>query len=363
MTGRQSLADLLQRLYLERSGELEDSWGRRHGAPTASTRLQLFGRGIQVRANHPSFLEAAESSRTLFSDAAASAPEVTAWLDGIVHGAGPDPGAAPDDLAGRALHCGEGSQVWIGLEGWGWARADLETRRASAIVHQRLARHPELLARCLLHTLELNLLIAHGMGLLHAACLVGCEGAVLLLGAHGVGKSTAAMELVRAGLSLLTESMVFVDAGPAGVALHGFPVGHIKLRADVARRVLAEEPGIEAVLTPEEVRGETKYVLDLARWRPDRVVREALRPARVHLCLVERHGQEGTVLQPLSSQEVAEAVFANSLFYDSPAAWEANNLTLARLLADASCHRLCLGTGSRGMVAAVMGITGGERGG
>ena len=131
----------------------------------------------------------------------------------------------------------------------------------------------------------------------------------------------------------------------------------MKLRDDVARAFqerVANPPRLE----PERVRHETKHVLDLAVWAPDRVRPEAVIPDRTCLCLLQRTGKAATTMRHATGAEVAAATIANSLFYDSEATWRRNVDRIAHLLRDAECIHLEAGTDTQGLVAVLQDLAG-----
>lgn len=71
-----------------------------------------------------------------------------------------------------------------------------------------------------------------GLVPLHAACLGGDDGAVLLLGASGAGKSTVVLHALLAGLEFLAEDSVLVR--PQGLLATGL-ASYVHLRPDALR--------------------------------------------------------------------------------------------------------------------------------
>jgi hypothetical protein len=122
--------------------------------------------------------------------------------------------------------------------------------------------------------------------------------------------------------------------------LTGFPVGRVKLRRDM----LPDFPDLHWLLAPEEVRGETKYSLDLRQLDPDLVRDTAVTPERVELCLLTRQGGPATTLRPAARAEVLEVAMLNSLHYDRAEAWRPNVANIERLVDMAHCHHLVVGT-------------------
>lgn len=342
--------------FRTQSERIADPWGRRH-PPQLEATQPLFGQPLSLRANDARVLAAFAACRDRYSLAPATgAPplEVVA----LVSASDPDPGPAPDDL--ERTWAGAGRWLWVQAGAWGGAYLDLDRGAARLVVHPRLAERGDLLGG-LLDTVLLNLAIGAGFGMLHASCLARGSAAVLVLGDHNAGKSTTSLRLLRAGgFLLLTDSMVFVDADAGGrPRLHGFPVGRIKLRGDVAAALCGQVPAAAACLAPERVRDETKHVLDLTRFAPERIRWEAFVPDAVHLCLLRRGSAATTTLSPATGEQVAAAVVDNSLYYDAPEAWEANAARLGVLLAVCACHHLEAGTDAGAMCRALIALVDG----
>jgi hypothetical protein len=224
------------------------------------------------------------------------------------------------------------------LGGWGQVHVDLATGRATAVITPELAQRPDLVAQCILHTILLNFCIANGFGMLHASCLVRDEQVLLLMAPHNSGKSTTALHLLLSGYQLVSDSMVFVE--PDSGQLVGFPIGKIKLRADM----VAHFPQLHDFLAAEAVRDETKYSLDLRRFDEALVRQTAVSPQHITLCLLARHDEPDTIVTAVSPEQLQEAVMLNSLYYDTPDVWQRNLAQLQPLLTKAAVYQLTIGT-------------------
>jgi hypothetical protein len=351
-------AATLYERYLSRSEHVEDFWGRRGGLPLTAE-VTRFGRAFRLRADHAGFVEALAHTASKYSQAEPT-PGSEFTLEAAVAEGSPDPGSLPPDVAPYLSYTGRGRWLCVAVGAWGTAHVDLPERRARIVVHPSLAEDPAVLGDRLLDTVVLNLLIGSGMGMLHASCLVSGHSTMLLLGDHNTGKTTTSLRAVQSGaFDLLTDSMVFIDRTESGAPrLHGFPVGRLKLRADVAE-AFAASGGIEAgQLRTELVRAETKRVLDLRRYAPDRMRVDAVVPSSIELCLLRRNGAESSLLRPATGAEVADAVVTNSLYYDTPEAWRPNAGQVAGVLEICRCHHLEAGTQVDHLIALLRELAG-----
>ena len=307
-------------------------------------------------------VEAIEGSRELFAvepngeASRASTPRQPFEIQTVVRAGAGDPGPVPDDLDKYILRAGESAWICLQAGSWGAAIADLRQGWGRLILTPELARRPDLIGARLLNTIILNLFIGGGAGMLHASCLVRGDRALLLLAPHNTGKSTTALHLVlRQRFALHTDSMLFLfDAPGSQLHLFGFPVGRIKLREDSMREAVAFEPELGRVAEPEFVREELKHNLDLRRYDASLIRTEALSNAeKLELCLLDRTNTDETVLRPAEPAAVMDAIFHNSLFYDTAEAWSGNLNLLRRLVERSTCHHLRVGRRIDGIVQTV----------
>jgi hypothetical protein len=136
------------------------------------------------------------------------------------------------------------------------------------------------------------------------------------------------------------------------VQLLGFPVGRVKLRADVAQ----DFPELRPVLQAQALRHETKFVLDLHEYDPALVQEAAVVPAVVDVCLLRRARAGGAHLKPVGGEEVLRAVVLNSLQTHTDAVWERNLAALQPLVERARWHRLEFGPEAGGLVQTLQAL-------
>lgn len=363
-------------LYDRYAGELADFWGRREAHGRFQRRFHLFGLAFTLRSNAAEVLTAVDHALPLYTqiENRPDAPQIEIQVvaqDGRLASEPP-----PDDLMQRITYTGDGDWLALHLGRWGQVHVDLGRGRATAVIASSLAQRPDLLAQCVLHTILLNFIIAAGFGMLHASCLERDGHALLLLAPHNTGKSTTALRLALAGWRLLTDSMVFVYSGEnlpqitqisadfdianpqnprnprlnnENIRLLGFPVGQIKLRADMA----AQFPRLRPYLAPEIVRDETKYRLDLRQVDGVSVWETAVTPNRTTLCLMSRHDAPDTRVTAVPPEQAWEAVMQNSLYFDHEDVWQRNLAQLMRFMEGTAVCRVWIGTEGQEVVEAL----------
>jgi hypothetical protein len=301
-----------------------------------------------MASNQAGVLAAADFSQPLYSLAPAveSAPLVIRL---VVRPAPLPVGPVPENLFSHIQYTGEGDWLALQLGAWGHCQVNLAAGHALAVLTPELAERPEIVSRCLLNTVFNNLLTARGLSMLHATSLVRDGRVLLLIAPHHTGKSTSALSLTLAGYPLMSDSQVYITLQTVGFSLTGFPVGRVKLRRDM----LPGFPELRSLLTAEEVRGETKFVLDLRQLNPALVYETAVVPAGIELCLLTRQADPATTLRPATREAVMEAAMLNSLHYDRAEAWRVNVAAIERLVETARWHHLAVGTDAGQLVARV----------
>ncbi len=104
--------------------------------------------------------------------------------------------------------------------------------------------------------------------LAHASAVGDERGAIVLTGKGGAGKTTTTLASVAAGLRFIGDNYVLVALGEDGGAwAHGL-YGSAKLWPQTLERLPGVDPFIESV----EVATDEKLILDVSRYRPDRLV-------------------------------------------------------------------------------------------
>jgi hypothetical protein len=176
--------------------------------------------------------------------------------------------------------------------------------------------------------------------MLHASALIKDDQILVLQAPHGTGKSTTALRLLLNGFQLLSDSQIYLGEKDGVLWMGGFPVGRIRLRADM----LPLFPALAAKAQTEAVRNETKHRVDLMRVDPELARREMIQIQRVEFCLLERWDKSESQIEPLSQDELWPEIMVNSLHYDTSEVWSENLHQVDLMLRKARLHRLHIGT-------------------
>ncbi len=330
----------VEKLWAEHEAGLEDFWGRRENGPRFVHAFTLFGRPIRVTSNDEQLLTAVALARPQYS-LAPTTTHTPFTVHLVVRATPVDPGPPPQNLLAHNQYTGHDQWLSIQMGGWGHCHINLAQGEAIAVLAPALACQPELVSRGLLNTIFTNLVINANFAMLHCTGLLRGEDVLLLLAPHNSGKSTTALRLVLAGYQLISDSQIYVSPDSEGIELLGFPVGRTKLRADMVPHF----PQLQPFLTPEPVREEMKYTLDLRRFNAELVCETAVRPRTIHFCLLHRNGTPHTQLTPAPPHELLTAIMDNnSIYYDRPAVWLPSLRLIERLVHQSHGYHLSIGT-------------------
>jgi hypothetical protein len=267
----------------------------------------------------------------------------------------PQPTALPPaDLPERLVYSGVGEWITISAGEWGHGFANLATREANIFLSPALAADVRLVSRYFIDHYALNFLLAD-WAMLHASCVLK-EGRLLVMVApHNVGKSTAALRLLRAGYTFLADGMVLIREREKDKdrdkekdrewMVGGYPIGEVKLRDDVL--ALFPEYTGQAV----RVREHRKTVVDLRQTHPGQLAESSFTPSIIHVCLAERITHHASRITSLTPAEAAPTLAANTVYWDQAARLTHNTAILNHLMQTAHFHRLSIGTDTDSLVA------------
>ncbi len=342
--------------YDQYRDRFEDFWHRRQSETRYRRSFEINGCRIVMAACAEPTLQSVEWAAPLYSRAPVLNPGKELQVSFLLNDS--NPGQLPENLFPEINYTANGDWFHIDFGTWGYCAADLRRGFAQALLAPELGEQPALVSRYLLNTLFTNYFVRNGFAMLHATGLVRNGKVLMLMAPHNSGKSTTALRLVLAGeYRLLTDSMVYVAnipqtgiEGRSGIQLTGFPVGQGKLRRDM----LASFPDYRQMLVPEDVRDETKYILDLRAIDPALVEEQAVYPEEVSWCFLKRNGRKATFVHEASKVEAWEGIMENSLHYDEEEVWVENLKRLEPLVEISRFYHLEIGTQGDGIVEKIL---------
>jgi hypothetical protein len=326
-------------LYRKYKLEMEDFWSRRANAPKYEKTIHVFGQRVVFDSNQEKVLEAAIFAEQMYS--AWDPFNDSTWRVHLtVHDSDHEPAPPPERLIDLVHYTGAADWLSMDLRAWGNCFVDMKGCEAHAVLAPSLAENPEQVCQVFINTILNNFLTRHGYSMLHASALVKDAHILVLQAPHGTGKSTTALRLLLNGYQLLSDSQIYLAEREGALWMGGFPVGRIKLRADM----LPLFPAMAAQAKIEPVRNEIKHRVDLMRVDPESAIRQMIKIQRVEYCLLERWDRSESRIEPLSEDELWPEIMVNSLHYDIPELWSDNLRRIELLVRKANLHRLHIGT-------------------
>ena len=152
------------------------------------------------------------------------------------------------------------------------------------------------------------LLRARGRLAMHASCVLVGDGAVLLTGAPGAGKSTTAAALALRGMSVVSDDLTALTFDDGGQP-HAWPAfDHLRLWSDGAHIVLGDDAHLERITPGWDKR---RFPLHGAAFAGEPV------PVRAILVLQPRRDRRDALVRPLAPSRavvtLATLTYANYL--------------------------------------------------
>jgi hypothetical protein len=336
-------------LYRAHQDRMEDFWSRRANKPRYERMIHVFGHLVVFDSNDEKVLASADLAEQMYSRSEPTDAPPRWRVHLTVHDPVPSPAPPPERLADLIHFAGAEDWLSIGFQEWGHCFVDMKRGEAHAVLAPSFAERPDQVCLLLLNTILTNFVTRHGYSMLHASALLKNGHILLLQAPHGTGKSTTALRLLLNGYRLLSDSMVYIGERDGELWMGGFPVGRIKLRADM----LPLFPELAAHTETELIRNETKYRVDLMRVDPGLACLEMIPIHRVEFCLLERWDESESRVDPLSREELWPEIMLNSLLYDTPQLWTENMRRIDLMLQKANLHRLQIGTSEAGILKTV----------
>ena len=339
----------------------EDFWARQASRQISSFDLRPFGIPARITANKPEVLAAARLSAGRFSSCSASRGQSGPWQAAELAGqpiqmqvvVGQEAGGpAPADLPEQLKYAGVGEWITLSAGAWGHGFANLATYTALIFLSSELAAETRLVSRYFIDHYLLNFILTE-WAMLHASGVLDPQRQrlIMLVAPHNAGKSTTALHLLRAGYLFLADGMVLLRPQGTGFLVGGYPIGEVKLRADV----LTWFPEYEGEAVT--VREQRKTVVNLRAAHPHQLAETLFSPSAIQICFIERDPTSLSQVTPLSPAEAGPILAANTVYWNEAPQLVHNTTTLHALLQSASLYRLKLGTDVAEMMATVAELT------
>jgi hypothetical protein len=348
MTERTNL-DLYRHLIETSNARIEDTWHRRAATVQHTLALNILGYPYVLRTNSEQVLALAQISQRRFSVCAPIAGAAEGSIDLFVAGDESAEPLAALDLEKQIRTVAGGEHGLIQLGRWGAISADWSRPAAFGYIDPALLQHPAIASRHALDTFFLVSLLRRPLGMLHASGLVRDGHTVLLIGPHGAGKSTTALQLIRAGYRLISDTLIFAREAGAQMQIMGYAVGELKLTEE-GRALFPELPDQSL---DRSIDGRRKPIYDLRTLMPNRIETEALTPRSIALCLTRRSADEQTRLLPLDEDIMLYQVIRDMSYLDEPDVMAQNLSIIDRLIQCSRSYILELGRDPAGIVAAI----------
>jgi hypothetical protein len=304
--------NLYRHLIETNLSRIEDRWQRRETVVTHERALRVCGYPFIVRSNCTEVMALAELTEHRFSVCEPIDKVATGQLDLFALGATPTTSVDPLVFENQFQTMASGEQGLIHWGQWGSLYADWTRPAAFGFVARELLQHPTIASRHCLDTFILISLLRRPVGMLHASGLVKDGHVILLVGPHGVGKSTTALHLIRAGYRLISDTLMFARICDAQLQLLGYGLGELKLTPE-GLTLFPELPQQTPDLSTD---GRRKPIFTLRDLMPERVETSAVCPRAVSLCLVQRSHDERTHLSPLDEDLTLYQIIQNTSYLD-----------------------------------------------
>jgi hypothetical protein len=174
-----------------------------------------------------------------------------------------------------------------------------------------------------------------GLHCAHAGAVGTSDGAVLLTGKGGSGKSTTALACLLSGMRYVSDDYCVVATEPAPVVYSLYNTGKLRNEIDLAR-----QPDLESWIANRERAGDEKLLMFLHEQAPDRLLLEAPLRAIVIPRVVDAAASSLHRVAPMAA---LKALAPTTMFQLPGSAGEAMVL-LARLVKTLPCYRLDAGS-------------------
>lgn len=178
-------------------------------------------------------------------------------------------------------------------------------------------------------------LSARGFHCVHAGAVGTDDGAVLLTGKGGSGKSTTALACLHGGMRYASDDYCAIRRDPTPEVHSLYNTGKLRDEADLAR-----QPDFEPWIANRDRAGDEKFLMFLQEHAPERL----LRSARLRAIVIPRvSGGTRSELHRIPPAEALKALAPTTMF-QLPGAAGAAMLLMAGLVKALPCYRLDAGS-------------------
>jgi hypothetical protein len=307
-------------------------------------RLSLAGRGLRVRYVAPDLVTRFRPTLGHLETSHELEPvdlEIGCWDRALTSVVPPPPPWTLDDhLAENRIRGHVGGRVRATFDPTARILCLYDRDRRTAVLHAATsAGVPRWMDRAPFRTILTWWAADRGLALLHASAVAGRDGAVVLAGTSGAGKSTTAMACLAAGMDLLGDDACVVSTGSEPKVWSLYRLA--KLEPDALRRL----PALAALATD---RHDEQTLIDPGtHHRGGAPLRAILLP--------QVTDATATSVVPLRATEAMRVLGPTTLLEGGGLSGDALG-TLTEVARQVPCFRLELGTDLDGVVATVRGM-------
>jgi hypothetical protein len=339
-----------EQLVLDAIDSFDDDWKRRAAVSIIQREYLVFGHRLVFETNSPVLDTALERSLARFVPMPPRAAASRLNLRLFVRD---DWAADAPDLSNRVRAAAHEEWLSLTVGEWGQGFADLKRRFALGFIAPALAAQTEVVSRFLIDSFILRMLYRDPISILHSSCLTKNGKAVLLIGPHGVGKSTTAARLLSVGYRLLADSLVLSrwrEDGD-GLEMFGYPSGELKLTPDT----LPLFPNLAGVGEEVLSRGRQKWMVSLHKQAPELISDYLPRVKDVTIYLIQRATGSHTHRHSLAPEDAFRRLLPDTDYLEEIPVMAQNLAVTETLIQQSHCFIAEIGTDPSELIEVLAG--------